>query len=205
MTTRIRTADGEQLETMVTKAEEPTGTVVLCHPHPLQGGTMRAPILGAITQACIAANLDVIRFNFRGVGESTGEHGDGIAELRDVDAAVSLAEERSLPLVGIAGWSFGAAVALHWQSMTASSINYCGIAPPVDKPLSAGLPDPEELASAARTFVVGNRDQLIDVDALVSYAASIDADIIRYETADHFFVFRHERLATDVVTALQKP
>jgi alpha/beta superfamily hydrolase len=205
VTTTIETSDGEQLEAMVTEGPNAQGIVVLCHPHPLHGGTMRAPILGAITKACTTANLNVVRFNFRGVGESTGVHGNGETELHDVDAAVSLANEGSPPLVGIAGWSFGAAVALRWQAATASSINYCGIAPPVGRPLSTGLPKPDELADATRTFVVGNRDQLIDVDALVAYAASIDADIIRYETADHFFVFRHDRLATDVVQAMQKP
>lgn len=202
VTFALTTSDDVQLEAILSNADNPTGTVVLCHPHPLQGGTMRAPILGAITKECLAAGMNVLRFNFRGVGESGGIHGDGEGELLDVDAAVTWAHEEAAPVLGIAGWSFGAAVALRWQASTASNLAYCGIAPPVDRPLSFAMPKPEDLEAARRTFIVGNRDQLIDVEALVTYGESIDAKIVRYETADHFFVFRHERLAQDVVAAL---
>ncbi len=202
MTFTIATSDGVALEAILSEADNPKGTVVLCHPHPLQGGTMRAPILGAITKQCVAAGMNVLRFNFRGVGESAGVHGNGEGEVLDVDAAVAWAHEKTAAVLGIAGWSFGAAMALRWQATTASTLAYCGIAPPVDRPLSFAMPKPEDLEVARRTFIVGNRDQLIDVEALVSYATSIDAEIVRYETADHFFVFRHERLAQDVVEAL---
>ena len=149
---------------------------------------MRAPILGAITKECLAAGMNVLRFNFRGVGESTGVHGDGEGELLDVDAAVAWAQKEAPPVLGIAGWSFGAAMALRWQAASASTLAYCGVAPPVDQQLSFAMPEPKDLEAARRTFIVGDRDQLIDVEALVTYGTAIGAEIVRYETADHFFV-----------------
>jgi len=199
---RIRTADGVDLEYILGARGDARPGIVLCHPHPRHGGTMRAPILGAIASRAIRAGFDVLRFNFRGVGGSTGSYGDGIAEIEDVDAAVGWMARRDAPVVGIAGWSFGAATALRWEARSRTDLSYVGIAPPVTSPLTQDLPEPGELAPARRTFIVGNCDQFVDADALARYAETIGAGIIRYETADHFFVFRHERLADDVVASL---
>ena len=75
-------------------ADEYAGSVILCHPHPVQGGTMRHPILGAIAKEALAARLVTVRFNFRGVGESTGNHDDGIAEVSDVAAVADFVNYR---------------------------------------------------------------------------------------------------------------
>ncbi len=199
---RLETRDGILLEYVLDQPEGAIGSVVLCHPHPQHGGTMRAPILGAIAKRCVLAGLAVIRFNFRGIGESTGayDHGDG--ELLDIDAAVEAAGALDLPVRGISGWSFGAATALNWEATRGSRLTYVGIAPPVRGTLTPSLPDPVDLPPAERTFIVGDRDQFVDANELEDYAVSIGAAIIRYETADHFFVFRHDRLADDVVGAV---
>lgn len=182
-----------------TARERANGTLLVCHPHPTQGGTMRHPILGAIAKEALARGLAVVRFNFRGVGESTGVHDDGIGEVSDI-ACVGDFIGRELPrLVGVAGWSFGAATALIWQARTGSTVPYIGIAPPVDSPLTPSLPDPGELEPARRLFIVGERDQFVNVDALAVYAGAIGADFEAYKGSDHFFVFKHEKLATDVV------
>ena len=164
---------------------------------------MRHPLLEAISAAATSAGFDVLRFDFRGVGDSTGTHGDGIAELEDVAAAVAALEDIGPPVVGITGWSFGAATALAWHTADASTIAYVGIAPPVDSPLSPKLPKPELVTEPAhRTFIIGARDQFVDIDALAGYAAAIDASVVRYETADHFFIGRYDRVAGDVVAAI---
>lgn len=198
----IVTTDGVVLEGELTSADEPVGSLVLCHPHPQHGGTMRAPILEAIASAARLRGLDTLRFNFRGIGESTGVYGSGIDETNDVAAAVAWLSKRDVPVVGIAGWSFGAAVALNWTANARSGLTYVGIAPPVDSHLTPALPSPQDLDAARRTFIVGDRDQFLDPDELEAYAASIGAATIRYPTADHFFVLRHEQLAADVVNAL---
>lgn len=161
---------------------------------------MNHPLLEAIAAHATSSGFDVLRFNFRGIGRSGGtwDHGEG--ELADVDAAVTWAHANRQPVVGIAGWSFGAAMALVWQADTGSTIPYVGIAPPTDSLLTPMLPASDQLAPADRLFIVGNRDQFVDADELEEYATGIGASVTRYETADHFFIFRHDRLAADVVS-----
>lgn len=198
----IATTDGEHLEAIHDSGGRSLGVIVLCHPHPQHGGTMRAPMLGAIAKHAVAEGFDVLRFNFRGVGESTGIHGDGAAELQDVDAAIEFASGLDIPVAGMVGWSFGAAVCLNWQAETTSTVSYVGIAPPVNSPLTPALPAPSRLAPARRAFVIGEKDQFIPADELAAYADSISAEIIRYAGTDHFFVLKHARLAEDVVSLI---
>lgn len=198
----LTTSDGEELEAIHDKAPNTRGAIVVCHPHPLQGGTMNAPLIAAIARHAATDGLDVVRFNFRGVGASTGKHDKGVAELKDVTAAATYASLLEGGLVGIAGWSFGAAVALNWQANTQSSVPYVGVAPAVRSDLSPTLPDPEDLPTAQRAFVVGERDQIIDPEALAEYAKAISARIVTYRGSDHFFVLRHDKLATDVLRLL---
>ncbi len=199
----LSTSDGELLEAVHTRAVDAHGVIVLFHPHPQQGGTMRAPILGAIAKHAVSEGFDVFRFNFRGAGGSTGVHGDGHDELRDVDAAMTYASHLDVPLAGMAGWSFGAAVSLSWQAQTGSTVPFVGIAPPVSSPLTPALPDPTNLAPARRRFIIGERDQFIKADDLAAYAESISAEIIRYSGSDHFFVLKHKQLAEDVVRLIK--
>lgn len=198
----IQSTDGVELEAIVDQPEGATRAFLVCHPHPEHGGTMTHPLIATIADHVVDAGHAAVRFNFRGVGESTGTHGGGPAEIDDIAAVAAWMGDNTPPLAGITGWSFGAAVALRWQAQAASSVNYVGIAPPVDSALTPPLPDPIDLVPAQRTFVVGDRDQFVDADELEAYGASIDAPTIRYETADHFFIFRHDRLASDVLTAL---
>jgi len=195
----IETNDGVSLEAILEVPNDPIGTLVLCHPHPQQGGTMRTPILHEIKKHALACGLAVLRFNFRGVGASTGSYDNGRAELHDVAAAMRRAEALGHNPVALGGWSFGAAVALRWQASEGSRSTYVGIAPPVGNVLVPDLPHADELAPARRKFIVGARDQLVDVETLTAYADSIGAVIDIYRSSDHFFLSRRERLAQDVV------
>ncbi len=198
----LATEDGESLEAIYDSADDATGVILLCHPHPQYGGTMRTPMFGTFAKHMVSEGFDVLRFNFRGVGESTGVHGDGHAELSDIDAAMAHALGTGVPVVGLTGWSFGAAVSLNWQAETGSTVPYVGIAPPVTSPLTPHLPEPSRLRTARRGFVIGERDQFILADDLAAYAASISAQIIRYPATDHFFVLKHKKLTEDVVRML---
>lgn len=199
MNPTVLTADGVALEAIVDRSVEAVGSIVVCHPHPTHGGTMRHPMLIAIVAEANRRHLDAVRFNFRGVGGSGGAYGGGESEVLDVDAAVDHAGSVAGPVIGIVGWSFGAAIALVWQARSRSEMTYVGIAPPVHGALSPTLPPPNALLPADRAFIVGGRDQFVDPDELEAYGVSIGATIIRYETADHFFLMRHDRLATDVI------
>lgn len=107
------TSDGVELEA---EARFPVGAtvgVVLTHPHPLFGGSMRSLVTSELFRAAPAHGLAVLRFNFRGVEGSGGEHGAGRDEAHDVVAALDALATRlpGAPIV-VAGWSFGADVAL---------------------------------------------------------------------------------------------
>jgi alpha/beta superfamily hydrolase len=194
------TADGERLEGRWDSAPAVRRGLVFCHPHPLQGGTMTAPLMTAVTTALVDEGFVVLRFNFRGVGHSTGTHGSGLHELEDVDSAVryAAAQYPDVPFA-IAGWSFGAATALNWQATSGSTWPYVGIAPPVVSDHSPALPSPAELAPASRTFILGDRDQFTTIDDLAAYARGIGAALEILKGSDHFFYFREEFLAQRVI------
>jgi len=87
-------------------------TAVVCHPHPLFGGTMHNKVVFHAMKALNERGFPVLRFNFRGVGASAGEHDYGRGEIADVKTALDYMQERfSLPIV-FAGFSFGAAIGL---------------------------------------------------------------------------------------------
>src|SRR5262249_14596077 len=72
-----------------TPAQPPTIGAVVCHPHPLYGGEMHNNVVSALVAAFQQQGIATLRFNFRGVGRSGGSHGEGVAELEDVKAAVT--------------------------------------------------------------------------------------------------------------------
>ncbi len=103
-----------QLEANLRDAEgEARGTAVICHPHPLHGGTMHSKAVFRSAQALSDVGFHTLRFNFRGVGTSTGSYGEGVDEQEDVRAALDWLEDAypELPLL-VGGFSFGSRVAL---------------------------------------------------------------------------------------------
>lgn len=191
----MTTSDDVALEARWDIPPGPDRAVVFCHPHPLNGGTMTAPLMERVAAEMVEAGMAVLRFNFRGVGESQGSWGGGSAELRDVSAAMGAARIANLPL-GLTGWSFGAATALRWQAVTGDATPYCGIAPSV-----SDMPGAGQLEDTHRTIVMGERDQLIDFQESRSYADSIAAQFVPV-SADHFFYYREDRVAGHVIHAL---
>src|SRR5262245_60395566 len=105
---RFPSADGLQLEGRLTPGGSDRG-VVLCHPHPLYGGSMLTPVILTVEVAFHTAGFTTLAFNFRGVGASEGRHGEGGTEVADVQGA--LAHLRAVldgapRLVAVAGYSF---------------------------------------------------------------------------------------------------
>jgi alpha/beta superfamily hydrolase len=105
--------DHGQLEAILREPAAPVAAAVVCHPHPLGGGTMNNNVVYRLGRALVDANVAVLRFNFRGVGASTGRHDGGEGEENDTLAALDVLARRhpSLPL-WMAGFSFGARVGL---------------------------------------------------------------------------------------------
>jgi alpha/beta superfamily hydrolase len=175
--------------------EAVTGAVVLAHPHPLQGGSMASLVTSELFRLLPQRGLAALRFNFRGVGNSGGEHGHGRSEAADVTAALtSMAQVwPHRPLV-LCGWSFGADVSL---SITDPRIDgWVGIAPPLRVlPL-------DELAAAAGAdprptlLIVPEHDEFRPPDAARAATADwVNSTIEVVNGADHFLVGRTEKVA----------
>jgi len=202
MDTTITTSDGLDLAACWDlSATTPRAAIVLCHPHPLMGGSMDVPLIRAVAAGLTGSGLAVLRFNFRGVDGSEGSWSGGTAEVDDVAAAVHTTDEAypSLPR-GLAGWSFGAHTALRWQARADDGRPYAGIAPPVGMTGAVDLPSAIALPPAARLFVIGDRDQFTPVADLQRYASEIGARLEVVSGSDHFFHFRRRRIS-DLVAA----
>ncbi len=128
------TSDGLTLQAEWNAPPDAHAIAVLCHPHPQYGGTMKSIVISALFEALPRHGIACLRFNFRGVEASAGEHAEGRDEPRDVvaalDAATTAAAAASIdgPLALI-GWSFGADMALSIDDARISG--WMGIAPPL--------------------------------------------------------------------------
>jgi len=154
---------------------------------------MNAPLMIGVTLRLVERAFSVLRFNFRGTGSSTGGHDEGRSEIIDVAAAVELARGTGLPL-SIAGWSFGASVALNWLAVEPDPPPYVGIAPPPDK-----LPD--SLPPGPKRMIVGTRDQVVDIQGLLAYAERQSIDVV-LTPGDHFFHGRGKKIGDLVAQGL---
>ena len=199
---RFESRDGLNLEGVVDASETPKAVLVLCHPHPQMGGTMRAPLLVALVDELVKRGWAVIRFNFRGIGASEGEAGTGEAETADALGAVDLGRERFGDLrVALTGWSFGGAVALHIANEVEDLLACVAIAPAIDpKPgVTRGAPEPRSYPSDVPTLlVVGANDEQVSPASSRGWAEATGARFVEMPAANHFFWARYEPLAATV-------
>jgi alpha/beta superfamily hydrolase len=161
--------------------------VVVAHPHPLYGGDMDSAVVMSAVQACSRANLATLRFNFRGVGGSTGAWDEGRGEQDDVRTAVSHLRSLLGPTAraALAGYSFGAAMV---AAVAASGEPLAGlalIAPPL---AMRGLPPAPPAVDGPVHVVAGRADTYCPADALAALARSWPAATVTViDGADHFF------------------
>jgi len=198
-----------RLEALVNAgATDATHAAVVCHPHPLFGGTLHTKVVFHTMKALNSFGFPVLRFNFRGAGLSQGEHDQGNGEVDDVRAALDwLDAEYHLPLV-FAGFSFGAAVGLRAACADARVRAAIGVGTPVG-PVVAESEVPrtytfEFLQDCAKPklFVSGARDQFgprAQLEALVGSAPE-PKKLVLIEGADHFFEGRLRELRDAVET-----
>lgn len=184
------------------EAEAPGMAAVVCHPHPMYGGTMHNKTVFRLAGALNAVGMPTLRFNFRGVGQSTGSYDEGQGEQDDVRAALDTLEQR-FPGVAlcVAGFSFGAWVGLRVGCAEAR----------VRQLVGAGVPTRllgvEALAACAKPklFVQGALDQYGPLAEVQRWFATLP-EPKRLEVipnADHFFTGHLDELYAAVVRAFQ--
>jgi alpha/beta superfamily hydrolase len=166
------------------------GGAVITHPHPLFGGDMANNVVLTAVRALAARGISALRFNFRGVGRSTGTYGGGTEEADDVAAALAFLKSRTPGPHYVGGYSFGAAVAGRALLQGLSADAAILIAPPIAFMDLSFLPRVPGL----RLIMVGDRDELCPLPSLRALMAESEpafgttpAEIRVIEGADHFF------------------
>jgi alpha/beta superfamily hydrolase len=169
--------------------DERPATIVLCHPHPQHGGTMRNKVVTIIDRSMRELGLRTVRFNFRGVGASEGSFDDGYGETDDLFAVVEwVRRTRPDDELWLGGFSFGAYVATRAALNLKLGQLIC-IAPPVDRYEFGNLPRPD----CPWLIVQGDEDDVVPVEAVREFADRIEPapDLVVMHQAGHFF---HRRL-----------
>jgi alpha/beta superfamily hydrolase len=180
-----------------------THAAIVCHPHPLYGGTLHNKVVFHAMKALNSFGFPVLRFNFRGTGLSEGEHDKGVGEVEDVRAALDwLESEFTLPII-FAGFSFGAAVGARaaYSDDRVRALIALGL-PAV--PIGDRVYDFPFLRDCTKPklFVSGSRDQFGPpgkLEALVNTFAD-PKKLVRIEAGDHFFEGRLREMREAVET-----
>ena len=176
-----------QLEAIVKEPQgDRRGVALVCHPHPLGGGTMHNKVVFRAAAGLLDAGLLTLRFNFRGVGASTGTHEDVPGGVEDVrDALTYLAKEYPAEEITLAGFSFGSRTGMEVGMSDDRVVRLISIGTPVDK-----YGDYEFLVGVKKPilFVHGDKDEFGSVENLRKLTGQIpQADIVIVENSGHFF------------------
>jgi alpha/beta superfamily hydrolase len=164
-------------------------TIVICHPHPLHGGTMHNKVVTILDRSMRELGLRTVRFNFRGVGQSDGEFDDGYGETDDLFAVAEwVRRTRPGDTLWLGGFSFGSYIA------TRAAINLdvgqlITIAPPVHRFAFDTLHHPE----CPWLVVQGDEDELVSIDSVLAWVETLDPkpELVVMKGADHLF---HRRI-----------
>jgi len=178
-------SDAGRIEGLYRDIETAVAVAVICHPHPLFGGTFHNKVVFRAARGLERANVATIRFNFRGAGASQGKHDAGVGEQRDFESALKWIEARhpGLPVL-VGGFSFGS-----WVSTRAA----CSL-PDVHAMFLIGAPlnkyDLGYLRNCDKPLLMiqGSEDEHGDAEKLGELASGCkDAELIVVAGADHFF------------------
>ncbi|MBK7424739.1 MAG: alpha/beta hydrolase [Propionivibrio sp.] len=191
------------IELIVENPGAPRGIALICHPHPLFGGTNTNKVTQTLARTFTRLGYVALRPNFRGVGESAGLHDNGRGECEDMLAILAEARRRygDLP-VALAGFSFGAYVqtrvaqALAEANHPAQRLVLVGTAAGHVE----GARQYAAKAVAHDTIVIhGSVDQTVPLNNVLAWAEPLDLPVIVVPGADHFF-HRRLHLIRDIVT-----
>lgn len=166
-----------------------SGVAIVCHPHPVYGGTMQNKVVHTLARAFLTQRMAALRFNFRGVGKSAGTFDDGAGELLDTLAVIEWVRERyPEESLWLAGFSFGGAMAVHAATKT-SPAGLVSIAPAIYRFAGDGRSRPV----CPWLIVQGDQDELVNIDETLKYVNGLsprpELEVVSGGT--HFF---HGRL-----------
>jgi len=171
---------------------------ILCHPHPLHGGSMDDAVLDVADTRFRAAGGGTVAFNFRGVGASEGRHDGGAGEVDDVLAVADWLEKHyTVGAPTLIGYSFGSSVAWRALQTLPRHTSAILIAPPF-----GGMAYPP-IDGIAGAVIVGDQDPFVDAEVFRSWlAGQAGMRHIAIPDADHFLAHEHEALVTALDEAI---
>ncbi|MBV4529877.1 alpha/beta fold hydrolase [Pseudomonas sp. SWRI107] len=178
------------LEALYLDVADARGAVLICHPNPVQGGTMLNKVVSTLQRTARDAGYVTLRFNYRGVGQSAGSHDMGAGEVADAEAAAAWLRARhpALPLV-LMGFSFGgfvaASLAGRLEADGVSLQQLFMIAPAVMR-LSEQFPLPERVAL---TVVQPETDEVVDPQLVYEWSDTLTRphELLKVAECGHFF------------------
>src|SRR5258708_18584026 len=175
------------------EGSQPKYVGVVCHPHPLYGGTMHNKVVFKAAQTLQSLNIPALRFNFRGVGHSTGTYDEGRGEMEDVRFALEFLSRRypSIPAI-ITGFSFGAFVGLRVAAIDDRAQVMIGLGTPArwfGEDTLQGCHKP-------KLFIHGAEDELAPYTQTEQWFEQVPApkSLVAVQGADHFFQGRLEEM-----------
>jgi uncharacterized protein len=170
-------------------ADARAGVAIICHPHPLHGGSMRNKVVTMVARALRELGLATVVFNFRGVGASAGEYDDGRGETDDLLVVAAWVQKvRPKDALWLAGFSFGSYVAARAAGQLPVR-QMISVAPPVGRWDFAGLASP----LCPWLVIQGEADEVVDPEAVYAWVAAQaePPTLMRMPDTGHFF---HRRL-----------
>lgn len=160
-------------------------TCVICHPHPVQGGTMHNKVVYTLASTMEVLNIKTVRFNFRGVQKSEGEFAHGVGEWEDLIAVVDWVKKQCPEDdIWLAGFSFGAYIAIKGNQRCDAKC-LVAVAPPAGHPYFKGLPQ----ITCPWILVQGEQDEVVEAKTVLDWGRQQHPapQLLIMPEAGHFF------------------
>ena len=166
--------------------------IVICHPHPQMGGSMYNNVVETIRDVFVQNHYSSLRFNFRGVGESTGRYDEGKGEVQDVLSACEYMRGKNIRKLSLAGYSFGAWICCRLLKNHPDNFESVILVSPPDKffPFDWG-----GLEGKISFVINGDLDPFCDMESVKRASARIGARHLILNNVDHFYGGDESRLS----------
>ena len=189
-----------RLEALLDSPQNADGAsvAVVCHPHPLYGGTMTNKVVHTLAKAFNELGISAVRFNYRGVGASEGKYDEGNGETDDALAVIDWAMQRwPKARLWLAGFSFGGPVAIR-AAVRRNADRLVTVAPAIQKVAV----DASNLPQIPWLLLQGDKDELVDAEEVQRWVNTLQRppQLLLLPGVDHFFHGRLNELRDAVLS-----
>jgi alpha/beta superfamily hydrolase len=178
------------IEGLLSKSSENKG-VIICHPHPQMGGSMYNNVVEAIQEAFSAENYSTLRFNFRGVGDSTGSYDEGRGEQEDIIACIKYLQDLGIFNISFAGYSFGSWIG---SKIIGSEDHLFNDVILISPPVNFFNFDFTKLYNKIDMIICGDYDQFCDISFLKKQMNILNYKLEIVNSTDHFYMGREKEI-----------